>query len=60
MSFEPLSYLAQIVGSVGVIVSLIFVGLQKFLGFTLRALTKRWSIEALYLDMRDLKNAWRV
>jgi hypothetical protein len=28
MSFEQLSYLAQIVASVGVIVSLIFVGLQ--------------------------------
>src|SRR5437773_1981885 len=28
MSFEQLSYVAQIVGSVGIIVSLIFVGLQ--------------------------------
>src|SRR5207237_1220054 len=28
MSFEQISYLAQIVGSVGVVVSLIFVGLQ--------------------------------
>jgi len=28
MSFEQISYLAQIVASVGVVVSLIFVGLQ--------------------------------
>jgi len=30
MSFEQISYLAQIVASIGVVVSLIFVGLQIF------------------------------
>jgi ornithine cyclodeaminase/alanine dehydrogenase-like protein (mu-crystallin family) len=33
---------------------------KKFVGFTLRALTKRSSPRAIYLDARDLKSARNI